>query len=155
MPDGKLHVLAKGTAQVPNYEAQDGGINARITHVCLPLGPKFFDDDSKTTRRHAAFVKHVGKIITVPDRAEYRRHLRDGDLWPADKETAAEVGVNFDPDFGGEHDDAAQAEHIAALKELAGSDKEMMAHIARFLPEQSKQSYPTTTPPAPSAAGKA
>jgi hypothetical protein len=135
MPDGKLRVLAKGTAQVPNYEAQDGGMNARITHACLPIGPEFDDDESKTRRRHAAFVKHVGKVLEVPDRAEYRRHLRDGDLWPADQETAAACGVPFDPDFGDEHTEEAHADHVAALKEMAGEDPAMKAHIARFVPK--------------------
>jgi hypothetical protein len=136
MAKDTLRVLARGTAQVPNYEALDSGINARITHVCLPLGPEFKDDESLTMKRHAAFVKYVGKVLTVPDRAEYRRHLRDGDLWPADQETAAACGVPFDPDFGGEHDHDAQLEHIAALETLAGEDPVLRGHIARVLPQE-------------------
>lgn len=133
MPIATLRVLAKGVAQVPNYEAQEGGRNARVSHVCLPLGPEFHDEETHTKRRHAAFVKRVGEVVTVPDRAEYRRHLRDGDLYPADGETAAAAGVKFDPSFGEEHDDSAMAEHVAALKEMAGENKELLGHIARFM----------------------
>lgn len=138
MLDGKLRVLAKGSAQVPNYEAAAAGQNGRITHACLPLGPEFFDDEAKVTRRHAAFVKYVGKVIEVPDRAEYRRHLRDGDLYPADIETAQAAGVPFDKDFGHEHDDDVIEEHAAALKDLAGDDPVMKMHVARVMPQEQK-----------------
>ncbi len=125
MSDGKLRVLAKGTAQVPHYEKLEGGINARITHACLAIGPEFQDEETRQMRRHAAFVKHVGVVLEVPDRGEYRRHLRDGDLWPADIETANAVGVSFDPDFGGEHHDAAKAEHCAALQAMVKADPKL------------------------------
>jgi hypothetical protein len=150
MPKDTLRVLAKGSAQVPNYEAQEGGRNARITHACLAIGPEFHDDDSHTTLRHAAFVKHVGKVVTVPDRAEYRRHLRDGDLYPADGETAAACGVPFDPDFGGEHDEDAKAEHHAALLEFAGTDKTVLSLIEAHLPVlKAAAPAPVPRPPPP------
>ena len=118
MVNGKLRVMARGVAQVPNYESLDAGRNARVTHACLAIGPEFKDPETGQMQRHAAFVKHVGKVIEIPDRAEYRRHLRDGDLWPADEETACACGVEFDPNFGGEHTEAMQDEHEAAVEDL-------------------------------------
>jgi len=136
MANGTLRVLARGTAQVPNYEAQDAGRNARVTHATIPIGPEFVDAEiGGGKRRHAAFVKHVGRVLTLPDRAEYRRHLRDGDLWPADAETAASCGVAFDPLFGGEHTDEVLAEHHAVLVEMAGDDPAMKAWISPLLPK--------------------
>lgn len=154
MPNGTLRVLAKGTAQVPNYEAQAGGRNARVSHSTLPIGPQFDDVDQPGRKlRHAVFVKHVGRVLTVPDRAEYRRHLRDRDLWPADQETAAACGVPFDPTFGGEHTAEALEGHRKGLLELVGDNKDLTGwlapHLAAILPEQAAPPPPPPAAPAP------
>jgi hypothetical protein len=119
----KLRVLAKGTGRVPNYEHQLAGRNSAHGWKCVPLGPEFTDADARQSPapvigRHAAFVKSVGVVIELPDTVEYRRHLRDGDLWAADPETAALVGAKFDPDYGNEHTDEAVVAHEDNLKAL-------------------------------------
>ncbi len=103
MPEEKLRVLPKGTALVPNYEHQEGG--RRSFHGWkhdATMGPAFVDEN-KVQHHHGAWVKGVGEVLEVPMRGEYIRHLRDGDLWPADVETARAAGVAFDPTFGAEH----------------------------------------------------
>jgi hypothetical protein len=55
----------------------------------------------------------------APQELDYHHDLaracRDGDLWPADEETAKAVGVAFDPTFGGE-----ETETIRKWRERAG-----------------------------------
>jgi hypothetical protein len=122
----KLRFLAKGTAMVPHYEAQKG--NVRRFHGWKhdpTLGPKFKVLDhlgrpTEETKNHGGFVKQLGQIISVGIHSEfageYIRHLRDGDLWPADEYTARMAKVKFDPDFGAEHKQEAKAEQDAALE---------------------------------------
>lgn len=141
-----LRFLAKGAGMTPNYAAQAGGI--RCFHgykFDSTLGPKVamrdeFGRSTAEVRNHGAFVKSLGEIVTVDffdqHRGEYIRHLRDGDLWPADEYTAQLAGVAFDPKFGGEHDDAAKA----------AQDKELDA-------QRDVASQPLPTPPAPPKKG--
>jgi hypothetical protein len=77
-------------------------------------GPEIVGPKPGQSRTEGAFVKHAPDIITVPDRVEYRRHLRDGDLWPADQETAQAAGIPFDPSFG---DDEELAHHAPKAPE--------------------------------------
>jgi hypothetical protein len=111
MSDDKLRVLPRGTALVPHYGAQAAGM--RKFHGWkhdATMGPTFIDPETKQTRHHGAFVKHIGvdKAIEIDMRdehlGEYLRHLRDGDLWAADEFTARTAGVKWDKTFGGEHD---------------------------------------------------
>jgi len=122
----KLRFMAKGTAMVPHYESQAGG--TRRFHGWkhdATLGPKFkmldtLGRETGQTSHHGGFVKQLGQVVAVGVRsqfaAEYLRHLRDGDLWPGDAFTAQAAGVDFDPDYGGEHSEAAQAAHEEAIK---------------------------------------
>lgn len=129
MPDpDKLRVLPRGTALCPDFEKQALGRNAFIGRDCRPIGPETedvaFDPRGKATRvkvRTAVFVTRVGQPVEVPDRKEYRDAIRDGDLWPADKETAAAVGVKFDPSFGGEHSPEVRQVTEKAAAEMAAS----------------------------------
>lgn len=119
MSDQKmLRFLARGTALVPHYEAQEAG--QRRFHGWkhdATQGPSYIDPETKQSRNHGAFTKRVGieNVIAVPTtsrfRSEYVRHLREGDLWPADEFTAQQAGVPFDPSFGGEHDASAPQGH--------------------------------------------
>ena len=118
MPEDKLRVRRRGDAMIPNYEAAQSHGQAPRFHTHkhdLSIGPEFKWSKHVNTQlggkvaKAGAFVGH-DYIIEVPDTAEYRRHLRDGDLWPADQETAQAVGRPFDPTFGGEaQDDTAPA----------------------------------------------
>lgn len=49
----------------------------------------------------------------APQECEYHhdfvRACKDGDLWPADEETATLCGVAFDPNFGGEETETIKA----------------------------------------------
>ena len=108
-----LRVLHRGTAMVMDYRALKDTQTRR--HVGLrfdpTLGPEddFFNPRTGETQRghHGGFVKMVDEPVEIPSDdphyAEYVRHLRDGDLWAADPETAAAAGIAFEPDFGGEH----------------------------------------------------
>lgn len=85
-----LIVRSRGTALVVNYEALEAGARRFIGRKHDPkLGSNGgWPPDSEPH--------------TVPDRAEYRLAMREGDLWPGDQATADLVGVEFDPTFGGE-----------------------------------------------------
>jgi hypothetical protein len=112
MSEAKLRVLPRGKALVPNYEAQEGGV--RRFHGWkhdASLGPSFVDESTKVMHHHGGFVKGVGEVVELPMRGEYIRHLRDGDLWPADEPTARACGAKWDPTFGGEHDVADDTDH--------------------------------------------
>lgn len=126
----KLRVLPRGTARpgqwpsggppmVPHYETQE---NARVRRFHgwkhnPTLGAEYaeVDDKGKPTGRKVKQGAFVGssEVIELPMRGEYLRHLRDGDLWPADEATASICGVKFDPTFGGEH--------VAPVTETSGS----------------------------------
>jgi len=133
----KLRFLAKGSAMVPHYESQHGG--TRRFHGWkhdATLGPKFkhldvMGRETGQTAHHGAFVKQLGQIVSVGVRsqfaAEYLRHLRDGDLWPADEFTARMAKVKFDPSFGAEHGEDAQAAHEEALAAAAAMTAEATA----------------------------
>ena len=120
----RLRVLARGRALVPNYElAQRDKRNAFVGWACLPIGPEFTDPETGQAMRHAGFVKKLGQIVVLPVQNEYLRHLRDGDLWPADAETARIAGVPFDAAFGGEHAGPAKQEQLADLELTTGKDE--------------------------------
>ena len=113
-----LRVLPRGTALVPDYEAFAHPAGIRRFHGWRhdPTLGDFVQEQVRTKWqpsgvRQGGFVKQDDQVVEVPDSAEMRRHLRgderkaewNGDLWPADPETAALVGVPFDPTFGDEH----------------------------------------------------
>lgn len=87
-------------------------------------GDEFIDPETKQKKNHGAFLKHAPDVIVVPDCVEYRRHLRDKDLWPADQATAQAAGVPFDPSFG---DDEDLAHHTPKAPEATETKPEMWA----------------------------
>jgi hypothetical protein len=66
-------------------------------------GPNGKSQVVKVQRRNAVFVPSPSPVFEVPENdrhvGEYLRHLRDGDLIPADLATAQIAGVKFDPTF--------------------------------------------------------
>lgn len=142
MDEPKLRVLPRGTARVPDYLALCGtpgnppmrptnrfhGWTPNRTHGMPFEDPNVRRSPDKPpvfVGRHLIHVKKVGLEHAVeiplddPYAGEYRLHLRNGDLWPADEFTAQECGVKFDPTFGGEHtaeEAEAQAHELATLK---------------------------------------
>ncbi len=123
----KLRVLPRGTARVPDFEKLEGAhLNAFIGWDCKPIGPevvdRFIDPQLKQVveekKPSAVFIMRVGEVHEVTDRKEYRLALRDGSLWPADKQTADTVGVPYDPAFGGEHAEDVKSETAKAVDEL-------------------------------------
>jgi hypothetical protein len=130
-----LRVLHRGTAMVPDYRALMDTNTRR--HVGLRFDPTLGPEDDflhprpdgrgyDTVRgHHGGFVKMIDEPVTIPaddpHYGEYIRHLKDGDLWAADQETASAAGVAFEPDFEGEHPQstAAQAPKKSAPKSTA------------------------------------
>lgn len=88
-----LRVRARGTASVPNYEAQENGTRSFIGRQIKEISPG----------QHA-FVP-TGETQEVPYRSEYVLEVQAGNLWPADQATAeacsdAHHSIAFDPHFG-------------------------------------------------------
>jgi hypothetical protein len=129
MAQDTLRVLPRGTAMVPHYERMGNVGHGRP--VVAPHGwkhdpnggPEIVGPQPGQSRTEGAFVKHVPEVIVVPDCVEYRRHLRDGDLWPADQATAQAAGVPFDPHFGGDEELAHHAP-VAAPEEVSPDNSE-------------------------------
>jgi hypothetical protein len=100
MPKATLLVRRKGTAMVQNYET---GAQVRRFHGWKhdpTAGEEFSDpNDHGKVKAQGAFVGHDADIA-VPNTVDYRRAVADGDLWPANQETAQECGVPFDSTFG-------------------------------------------------------
>jgi hypothetical protein len=104
----ELRVLSRGVAMVQDYGALLGGMKRfHGWRHDASLGEAFKDPESGQQKNAGGFVKHPDVVVTIPadspHMTEYRRHVREGDLWAADPETAAACGVAFEPDFGGEH----------------------------------------------------
>ena len=101
----KLRVLARGAAMVFDYERHDAGTRRFVgRRFDGSLGAVFVDESGAQQRQGGWPASHSpANPDEIPHRADYVRALRDGDLWPADAETAAFVGVAFDPTFGGDY----------------------------------------------------
>lgn len=102
-----LRVRAHGDASVPNYERLDQGVNCFIGRVFTELEPGRW-----------GFVPTTD-IVEVPSRAEYLKAIRDGDLVPADGETARAAGMKYEgpprPKSNAPppmHDEPARADHF-------------------------------------------
>ena len=72
-----------------------------------------------------------------PHECDYHHDLaracRDGDLWPADEETAKALGVAFDPNFGGEETEtikAWKARHAPAKAEAQPAAKKVETKVS-------------------------
>jgi hypothetical protein len=102
IPPEKLRFRARGTAMVQHYERLDAGINAFV-------GRKFGQVKDQPGRH--GFIPS-NETDEVPYRAEYVKACADGDLYPADEETAKACNhyakahglpcVKFDATFGAE-----------------------------------------------------
>ena len=109
---------------VPDYQAQAAGrrqyhgrkLDSSQGSVFesreIVKGPNGKTQIVTVQRRNAVFVPHEEAVFEVADRfwyvdkfvdnpfvSEYLRHLREGDLLPADQATADEAHVKFDPTF--------------------------------------------------------
>lgn len=86
-----LKVLARGSALVPRFDADDNAKTRRFTG-------RTFDPSIGVAGGWPA----KSEPEEVPALAEFMFAVRDGDLWAADEATAAACGVKFDPKFGAE-----------------------------------------------------
>ena len=123
---------------VPHYESgspQHGGSPQRwVTHTReVVAGPSFIDADG-TQRHHGAWLARIGDPHEIPLKrmqngtlkdapylTEYKRHLRDGDLLPADEFTAQWAGLDWTkikPIVDEHHGEAAKDAHEADVTEL-------------------------------------
>lgn len=93
----KLRFHARGSALVQNFEHLEAGkksfLGRRYTQLAAP------DTNDPEDFGTWGFAP-TGSVAEVPYRAEYVKACKDGDLWPADEETAKACGVAFDPHFG-------------------------------------------------------
>ena len=116
----RLQFYARGTALVADVHAQE--------HPTHPVR-RFVG-----RRWQEVTVGRWGWVPTEePQECEHHHDLvkaaKDGDLWPADQETAKACGVGFDPDFGGEATDTikgwkarnAQPSSIAAVEDKSAA----------------------------------
>ena len=107
-----LRVLPRGLARVQDYRALlEAGVNRfHGWRFDASLGP-VQDVPGKGKVRPGGRVKQVDAVVEIagddPHWGDYVKHLKDGDLWAADPETAAIAGVAFEPHFLGEHPETA------------------------------------------------
>ena len=87
MTPKKLRFHARGDALVQNFEHLEAGIKSF-------LGRKF----KEVEPGQYGFVP-TGEVSEVKYCAEYVKACKDGDLYPADEETAKACGVAFDSSF--------------------------------------------------------
>mgnify|MGYP001609525648 CR=1 FL=1 len=86
----KLLVRARGTASVPDILAMEAGMKRFIgRRPVYDFGPD----------KVLAFVP-TNENQEIPPLFEYKRAVKEGELWAANQETAVECGVVFDPKFG-------------------------------------------------------
>jgi hypothetical protein len=141
-PQVPLRVLSRGLAKVQDYRSL---MEARTNRFVGwrwdgTLGPEFVDALSGETKHHGGHVKKVDEVTEIaaddPHREEYVRHLKDGDLWAADPETAQAAGIAFEPHFLGEHPETMTQHAEAYAKMLNASG--WTEKVAGFV-EQKKQ----------------
>jgi hypothetical protein len=100
---------------VPDYGSQAVGVRryhgrridmtlgTLLEHEEMVRAPNGKQQVVKVMKRPAAFVPSDEPVFEIPSNtpyiAEYLRHLRDGDLIPADEATAQFAWVQFDPTF--------------------------------------------------------
>lgn len=97
-----LRVFAHGSAKVPDYAAHAQNLTTRFIgwEFDPDLGAEFKDADSGELRKSGGHRKKLEPTEMEFERGalllgEYIRCLRDGDLVPADEETARLAGVPF------------------------------------------------------------
>lgn len=143
-----LRVRARGTAKCIDRQA----IEASPSRNCF-LGWRLIvvekrGDDPKRPGFSLDRVAHekLDQDITVPYDSHYIRDIVDGDLWPADEETAEACRemaeskgriVTFDPEFGGEYHDHAKkkaADLAEAKAAIAAQDAVVKAAQQKTTP---------------------
>jgi hypothetical protein len=112
MAGKQLRVLARGTASVPVHSAHARGQSRFIGRVNdFDLGTAYTITDETGMKSPGVMPARVcvpePTVISQDDDptefTEQMLHLRYGDLWPFDEETARMSGVEFDPTYGGEY----------------------------------------------------
>lgn len=113
----KLRMMAvggeNGGPMVPHYGAQQAGVRRYVGRRLDALqgtlfesreivrGPNGHPQLVSVQRRNAVFVPSDEPVFEIDETdshaTEYIRHMRDGDLLPADAQTALHAGVKFDP----------------------------------------------------------
>lgn len=88
MTPEKLRFRARGEALVQNFVRMEAGIKSFIGRKYVEVKPGVWG------------FAPTGADEEVSYRAEYVKACKDGDLWPADEQTAAACGVEFDATFG-------------------------------------------------------
>jgi hypothetical protein len=88
MASSTLRFRARGDSLCQHFEQLEAGIKRFVGRKYLEVQPGWFG------------FAPTGEAEEVPYRAEYVKACFDGDLWPADLETAKACGVSFDPLFG-------------------------------------------------------
>jgi hypothetical protein len=83
-----LRVRARGTSLVPNHEAEEAGTRRFIGRKYAEVSPGQWG------------FEPTNAVEDVPNRPEYVKAVKDGDLWAADQATADACGVAFDGLFG-------------------------------------------------------
>lgn len=84
----KLLVRARGTASVPDIVAQEAGMKRFVGRL------------NQYNADGVMALVPTGESHEVPSLFEYKRAVKDEELWAANAETAAFCGVPFDPKFG-------------------------------------------------------
>lgn len=145
VPLAPLRVLPRGTALVQDYLAlhnENAVVRTSRFHgwrFDAKLGHDVLDPKTgkPSGKKQGGRVKLVDQVVEIPAddpfRTEYIRHLRDGDLWAADVETARAAGVPFEPEFLDEH--PATAERLRDATRIPEIDD---ARAASGLPTQAK-----------------
>ena len=145
-----LRVLARGTASVPVHGAHARGQSRFVGRVHdFDLGTPFVATDelgAKSAGVMPALVcspePHVVRQDDDPSEfSEQMLHLRYGDLWPFDEETAIAAGVPFDPDYGGEYATVCGGDELVNV-----AHQEALASVAKAAPTK-----PSLSPPRPTA----
>ncbi len=88
MTPKKLRFRSRGEALVQNHARLEAGIKSFVGRKFLEVEPGVFGFCPTNEAEEVAYC------------AEYVKACKDGDLYPADAETASACGVSFDPAFG-------------------------------------------------------
>lgn len=110
----KLRFYARGTAQVTDVAAQERGIRRCVGRRWQEVVPGRW-----------AWVP-TGEPQAVEYHPDYVKAVREGDLWPADEETAKACRVPFDPKFDDETTETIKefkAKKAAAAEAAKSADK--------------------------------
>lgn len=82
--DQTLKLVLVGTLLVDDYDALEQGVSRKLGAVLEPTeGGRFA-------------YRMTEEPFEVRDRAEYRRHVRRGEMLPADEATAKVLGLRFE-----------------------------------------------------------